>query len=457
MSDSSRRDLLVAALEACRLDIAERLTRAGYPLAVKISRPVVRDDPDGNGYSTATEEVVVSGLCDPASELALRDVSGPLDLLGLQRHLDPLASYLARSTDLADRGSPFLPELSGPDAIRERFLAPLAVQYLRSCSNIGSTDIGLGEKIGEELDAFCDAKNAFIVDQLAINGVRPSEALTHRNVTLRPLSAAERGAVAAKDFPSLSQPTHHQTDFVIPWTMSMFMPAAVLEVTEEVPWTWYSEDRRSTLPSRLVLALFLRGYDIGSREAIATIQRPVWAGFGTSLRPFPISEGRHGPDKPLGPEEFEDIVDLAYRIPKFGREEGNHREVALDRVFRGCGVGNAESGLLDFAIALEAALLDGAQQELAYKFRLYGALYLRHVRPPEQSFKDFKLIYSARSRLAHGGALPEGERRAAEAAAKELAKLVLLNAVQHGWPVAADLDQLALSQRSDDFGYEALD
>lgn len=431
--------------------------RAGYPLTVNVSRPVVRDDPEGNGYSTDTEEVVVSGLCYPAIELAIRDVNGPRDLFGLQQHLDPLASHLVRSTDLASRESPMLPGLSGSDAIRERFLAPLAAEYLRSTNDIGSIDLDLVEKFADELGDFCAATNAVIVDQLAISGVLPTEAMTHRNVTFRPLSPAERGAVAARDFPSLSQPTHHQTDFVIPWTMSTFMPAAVLEVTEEVPWTWYSQGRRSTLPSRLALALFLRGFDIGTREAIATIQRPLWAGFGTSLRPFPISECHRGPDKPLGRGEFEEIVDLACRIPKFGREEGNHREVALDRVFRGCGVGIGESGLLDFAIALEAALLAGAQQELAYKFRLYGALYLRHVRPPEQSFKDFKLVYSARSRLAHGGALPEGERRAAEAVAEELAKLVLLNAVQHGWPVAADLDQLALSQRSDGFGYEALD
>jgi hypothetical protein len=223
------------------------------------------------------------------------------------------------------------------------------------------------------------------------------------------------------------------------------MPSAAIELTSERPWDWASRAHSSTMAHRMVLALFLLGYDIGTREVIATFQRPRWAGFGTSSQVFPVSEGTGGPDRVIDQNDFERVVDLAYRIPEFGAEEGNRREVALYRVFRGCGVARGQSGLLDFAIALEAALLDQTNQELAYKFRLYGALFLRNVRSPLDTFGDLKSIYDARSKLVHGGNLRSSVRRTAERQAKDLARSVVLEAIESGWPDPAELDRLALT------------
>ena len=128
---------------------------------------------------------------------------------------------------------------------------------------------------------------------------------------------------------------------------------------------------------------------------------------------FPVSEGEASTDRIIDQKQFERVIDLAYRIPEFGGEEANRRKVALYRVFRGCSVPRGESGLLDFAIALEAALLD-TNQELAFKFRLYGALFFRKVRFPSATFEELKSIYDARSKLVHGGALPPQDRREAE-------------------------------------------
>ena len=72
-------------------------------------------------------------------------------------------------------------------------------------------------------------------------------------------------------------------------------------------------------------------------------------------------------------------------MPDFSGIEGSGREVALYRVLRGCG--SQDSGFLDYAIALEAALLGGATTELAFRFSLNGAIYPRDERDATETFE----------------------------------------------------------------------
>jgi hypothetical protein len=126
--------------------------------------------------------------------------------------------------------------------------------------------------------------------------------------------------------------------------------------------------------------------------------------------------------KPIDVETFHAIVDLAHSIPDFGSGEGSPREVALYRVLRGFGA--RESGFLEFAIGLEAALLSGVPTELSYRFCLYGSLFLRDERDPTSTFDQLKQIYNVRSKLVHGSRIKPAERHAAEKTAEDLAKAV---------------------------------
>jgi hypothetical protein len=164
--------------------------------------------------------------------------------------------------------------------------------------------------------------------------------------------------------------------------------------------------------------------------------------MGTSHAPFPVAEKHGVADCVISQQEFQSVIDLAHEMPNFGSTEASGREIVLSRVLRGCGT--AESGFLDFAIALEAALLGGANTELAYRFSLYGALFLKGEHDVRETFDKLKNVYAVRSKLVHGARVAPEARHAAEHDAAELAKAVARKAVVEGWPDPKQLDELAL-------------
>lgn len=231
------------------------------------------------------------------------------------------------------------------------------------------------------------------------------------------------------------------SDFVRPYTFRFFSPTTLLSVTTHR--TAIHQRKEPSLPNKLLLALFLQGYQLAGTGSIASFDEPRWASFGTSHRASLLSERHPGQDTPLSDQQFHDAVDLAHKIPDFGGQEGSGKEIVLYRVLRGCGTHWQQSGFLDFAIALEAALLSGITSELSYRFSLYGALFLRDSRDPRRTFDQLHNIYSVRSKLVHGSRVNATHRQAAEADAAELALAVVRKSVESGWPDAEVLNHLA--------------
>ena len=197
------------------------------------------------------------------------------------------------------------------------------------------------------------------------------------------------------------------------------------------------------LHHRLALAFFLRGHNISSAESCIRFGDPRWASVGITTTPLPV-EARFitTPPAAIDQLEFAAVVDLALSMPPFGPEEATREEVILYRLLRGCGA--RQSAFLDLATALEAVLLEGARTELAYRFRLYGALFLAPEREPSETVMQLKEVYEVRSRLVHGTPVPPPRLRAAEAMARTLATAVGRKAVENSWPAAGQLDELAL-------------
>jgi hypothetical protein len=90
-------------------------------------------------------------------------------------------------------------------------------------------------------------------------------------------------------------------------------------------------------------------------------------------------------------------------------------------------------------------LLSGATTELAYRFRLYGAL--ADILDPQETFRRLQNIYDARSKLVHGGSITREKLVAAQADAASLARTVIRKAVEHGWPDGQSLDAKAVGVR----------
>lgn len=436
------RGLLGETLEICRAEVVRRLQAKQLPLTIKIQQMVVVNNPDGTGWGSDWEEVQVSPLRSTEILIAVRDESIPHLLLGLADQLRPLAERLDTTTDLGGRGANFLPALTGVDAILARYLAPLAMHYLQQLRSVRTPRPSLVDLLAAELDLLCDASRVVHSSQLSLKGVMVRRAMTHRGITLRPLSPSERGAVLEGQQASWSPSLADTGEFVVPRRFGSFAPAVLLDMQ-----TTRSREQpqdESRLAYRVALAFFLSGFDISSTGILVGFDRPRLAAFGMSQAPFPVSEKVGAQDRLVSPTEFRAIVDLAHQIPKFGEAEGSGRDVVLFRVLRGCGMQWQESGFLDFAIALEAALLGGIENELAHRFRLYGALYLGQERDPLGTFNKLRNIYNVRSKLVHGGRVKADDRAAAEHDAADLAKTVTRKAVLDGWPDRSVLDEAAL-------------
>jgi hypothetical protein len=434
---------VASCLEAARVEVLRRLSERNLPGSIEVQRVVVKDNVDRTGWSTEWETVRVSSLSASEIQFQLRDDSVPFMLIGLRDQLQPLADFLDKYSDLGQkRPQGIFPNATGPDAVLARYLVPLALTYVSGLTDVARRSTQAIERINDELAQLCDAPAITHRRQLALEGLRISRRLgPYRDVTLRPLTGVERGQAQQDELTAMSQPRLPTSDYVVPRQFGMFSPRTLLEIA-----TTRRRDKladESRLPNRLALAFYLMDYEIAGPGILIGFDEPRWASTGFTHSPFPVTE-RTVSEKALTPTTFKSIVDLAYRIPDFGGEEGSGKEIALFRTLRGCGA--RDSGFLDFAIALEAALLGGATTELAYRFSLYGALFLQDDRDTDEAFAKLKNIYDVRSKLVHGSRIRREARTAAEQDARELTRAVVKKSVEQGWPDAKKLDGFALAQ-----------
>jgi hypothetical protein len=364
--------------------------------------------------------------------------------LGLREQLTPLAVVLADTTDLPTRYSNLSsPDQSQVDLLLTRCVSPLALYYLRSLRDLASGDDELIQQLTVELQRFAVSDVIIHTNHLSVSGVRPAGLYVHRGVSIRPLTPRERGAWAELNLPTPSRRFLPNTDYLPFVIFPNFTPSTLIEV--RTTRLINEQFDRSRLANRVALAFFLTGFDISSPGYITHFDMPAWTTMGRWHTSFPVSEKPNIiTDEPLSPEQFERIVDLAYKMPDFSGTETTRREIVLFRVLRACGARAYDSTFLDLVIALEAALLAGTTIELSYKFSLYGALFLRNDFAPRETFERLKNIYEVRSKLVHGGRLKHEANFRANQDAPELAKAVTLKAIESGWPDSKLLDSLAL-------------
>lgn len=430
------------ALEAARVEVVERMNAKGYPLSFTTQQLVILDNPESNGWHSEYQDVQRSGLVDERALLGIRDESASFYGAVLGNQLGGLAEGLKNTVLGAGTRFGFMPNATGAEAVLVRHLEPLAVWYLKKLKDLGERDDILVRRLADELQDVVTTESVNHVNQLKITGMCPAEALSHSHVALRCLNAVEQGAGIVQRM--FADGFDHTLDSdIAAQPAQFFMPTAVLEV--QGPGQIGDQEPGSTLLNRVVLASFLSGFDLGSAGTVAYFIRPRWMSNWTSYTPIPLVDKPHVRDQPITQYEFKALVDLAYKIPEFTDAEVSREEIVLNRVFLGCCASRPDAGFLDFATALEAALLGGENTELAYRFSLYGALFLADRREPDVTFEQLKTIYKVRSNLVHGTPVKSELRTEASKYAADLACAVARKAVESGWPSTKELDKRARS------------
>lgn len=432
-------------LEAARLEVVARLAQLRLPTSLPMSRLTVIDNEMKTGWHSDWVTVSASSLNRIEVMFAIRDADASGVMLTFRDQMSALANLLDRTSDLATRPHVWMPGLAGAEAILLRYLAPLAQYYVETIADVAVPNPEVVARLRSELDELVAAQDHWAqVTQLALGGVVPDETYDYRDVAMRRLTEEERGAAWESRSGEWDHSRLPGSDFIPPRSLSSFLPVTLVEARASVPQSPVMTLTPSNLIYRLALAFFLKGYEISSSGGIVVLQRPLWSKMGTSYSPFAVSEKVSTAVRTLSESDCRSIVDLAYKIPEFTASEGSGREIVLYRALRGFGMHWQESGFLDHAIALEAALLKNTTSEVAYRFSLYGAVFLRDRRDPRDTFDRLRNIYDLRSRLVHGSRMNTAHRKTAESDARELLRAVVLKAVETGWPEAEALDAEAL-------------
>lgn len=439
-----RHEAVANALEGARIEVVKRLTDRGLPLSLQTQQLELVAAEGGRGWRTQWAPLSISGLHSRDVQMAIRDDSVEYAVLGLRPQLEALAQLLEATTDLGTRPANFLPGASGVEAILARYVSRLALTYLIGLRTLEVADPEAVMHLADELDELIEQQTIRHTRQLAIEGIVVSSPIEHRDVKLRPLTPAERGQYWLSRGEQQLNPPVPQTDFVVPHEAIVITPSVLLEATTARKRSELVD--QSTLLNRIALAFYLRGFDIASTGVAVGFDRPMWATLGQAHGRALVDEKPILGVKPLSLAEFQGLVDLAYKMPDFGPGEASNREVALYRALRGLGMHWAESGFLDYVIALEAALLPGVSTELSYRFALYGALFLKDERNPVVTFDQLKNIYDVRSGLVHGSKVDFKKRERATMDVPDIVKAVIYKAVAQGWPDRQQLNRSALDR-----------
>jgi hypothetical protein len=437
------REPVHTALEAARREVVTRMEAKGHPLSLVIDRMAVLDNDDLTGWSTEWRQHEVSGLRNHAVQVDIGDDTVPGRVLGLRPQLLPLAERLDQESDLGTRPAWLYPESSGVDPILTRYVVPLAMRYLIGLRTLAQDEDALINSLTTELLQLIEPDSVSQLRQLPLAGIGVDAQYAHRDVTIRPLTELERGTIARRDTVNMDDITAQVGEFQPSINHIFVSPRVLVEITTTRPRSEMND--QSTLARRVALAILLDGHEIAGHGIVRAFDLPIWASPGISGQPLPLGESLTGEVAILTEADWERIVDLALKIPDFGPSETSRQEIVLQRLLRGFGASWQDAGFLDFVVCLEAALLGVDRDELTYRFKLYGSLFLRDRYDPKETFDRLGKIYKVRSKLVHGSPVAPATYQEVRKDAKELAVAVVKKCVEDGWPSRDALNEIALS------------
>ena len=107
-------------------------------------------------------------------------------------------------------------------------------------------------------------------------------------------------------------------------------------------------------------------------------------------------------------DQIRRATDLYHKIVGLPQDVLNHLQIPIDRWTRSMMPDGNVDNMIDLGIAMEAFFLSGIREELTFRFRLRGSLYLgQTIEQRRLLVREFREIYGCRSSAVHEGTLPD--------------------------------------------------
>lgn len=451
MSSEEMKEILREWLDEGRESYASAIEKEGLPTLVKIPVPVVEIRDDGSTL-TRYEYEDFSILRTPG--FFINDIKLP----DLDR-LKPVAEFLfSKYRDRCEYQvfiSP-LQNFTGVSGISfdkepitwiiHNIFGECLLQYIGEASDISKPDKELLSSIIDFGFEFPNYDLIDILDVIPVAGLNSDSPLIYKNLSLRPLTTREMGNWSM--LPMQAQTFPGQPNLFLHSGLGPFIqPSHALEIRTKV-------DKRERpevphLAQRFFIALQLLGFEPGSYALGERSYHPAWGLFGRIKPMIPTGLSSNYANNEIDQACFEEAYELAQLIDEaVVTSPSSAQDISLHRFNLSLTREKEIDALLDLTICLEALLLPRIRDELRFRFRLHGSLWLSEDSEERRSLYEHNLkkIYDTRSTIVHGGHFPTTqELNETVMDAKELARRALLKAMKQGWPTADTFKELCLS------------
>jgi hypothetical protein len=110
------------------------------------------------------------------------------------------------------------------------------------------------------------------------------------------------------------------------------------------------------------------------------------------------------PDLAASPITVDEIAETRKALELLSGKSGEQLAIAIERFNFAFGRVTTEDQVIDLAIALESTICrGGGNDQLSYRFRLFGAAILASIPGTEDAFEVLDGLYKARSKVVHAG------------------------------------------------------
>jgi hypothetical protein len=325
--------------------------------------------------------------------------------------------------------------------IARSFLMPARQQYVYGLGRLDQPDLPRANEVAGSIVQLIEAERLVVAQFVPVGGITVSGPIDAGGISVRPLtpqqvSALQKTVDFGEDSPTMPEIPMRFTKFISE-RVGIYVRQEHLK-TQEPPADYRLQ--------RVILALQLLGFDpsgVGDTSRWTEPGPPLYRDGGTVR----IRDSFPSADKELTRTVLEEVADLSQRIPPETFSSGTvPGSLPLSRFSIAVTERVAADAILDYAIALEAVLLPGISDEVSFRFSLHGALLLEATLATRKNIqKQFKTLYGARCKLAHGeegGTTKKFTGLAPDA--RDLCSRALIKSLRDGWPTQGFFDDLVL-------------
>jgi len=281
------------------------------------------------------------------------------------------------------------------------FLLPLVHAWCKLPEPLDLDSLGAQELLDTFANAVIEHKGTTTYrDALVYIDLGGEAVVFDEGIVLRPISEDELYELSQQRFP------------VEPYAIQ-FNPSdrwAMLEIQMETPFVDTANVSETIYRMREAI---IAGLALAKAGDFILLPVGMETNFGTNATGRSISGsqlprefGRRRVASELSADSRQKLTDMWPRVKEVMMAESHPLALPLRRLVDGLGRYRMDDRLIDYAIGLEALLLEGAEGEYRYRFSLRGAVISTWSGGDRyKAFQELQVLYDARSALVHGGAV----------------------------------------------------